>query len=315
MAPDVSICIVSWNCRDLLLKCLQSLADKTSRVRYEIIVVDNGSIDNTPASIRELHPECKVIEQTDNLGFGRANNVAVRQASGDYVLFLNPDTELITNAVAGMFDFLETAPVFGAVGCRLTNPDGSIQYPCASTFPTPLNELCDLLFLNRLLRRSRVFSSRELDYWDHQDSRPVDCLSGACMMVRKSLLDELGAFDEQLFMYCEDVDLCYRMRKAGYRSYYLSSETIRHYDGASTEKRSERHFAPLQQRRSIYYFLRKHFGLSTALAYKAVVGVGALSRIFLLALLSVSRRERKKLTAALDRYSRLLFWSLRLFSP
>ena len=275
---DVSVCIVNWNTRKLLGRCLQSIFEHTSGLRFEVIVVDNASSDHSAEMVAKAFPQVRLIASPDNLGFARGSNLAAAAARGCYVLYLNPDTELVTNAIVGMWTFLRRSPAHGAVGCRLLNTDLSIQLTCASSFPSPRNELNSLLGLDRLFPRSRFFSSRELNYWDHVDSRDVECLSGACMMLARSLAQRHGGFDENHFMYGEDLDLCCRVRREGLRLRYLADEVVFHHEGAASRKRG-RSFAPLFQRAANYYFLRKNFGRATAVAYRGAVWIGSGVRI------------------------------------
>ena len=206
--------------------------------------------------VRKEFPECKLIE-SENVGFAKGNNKAVKEAIGKYILYLNPDTELVTNALYGMYQFLEHNVSFGAAGCKLTHRNGIIQYECARTFPTIFNEIYHFFFLNRIFSKSKTFSSSELDYWDHQNSTSVDCLSGACMMVRKIIIDKLGGFDESTFMFSEDLDLCYRILKDDRKIYYLATEVIIHNQGSSTHKKNKS-FTIIMQKQSISYFITKH---------------------------------------------------------
>ncbi len=314
--PDVSVCIVNWNTRDLLRRCLQSIRDRTSGVRVEVIVVDNASSDGSSEMVAEAFPEVKLIASQENLGFARGSNLAAAAGSGRYVLYLNPDTELVTNAIYGMWAFLRNHPGYGAVGCRLLNTDGSIQLTCASTFPTPRNELASLFFLDRLFPHSEACSSRELNYWDHTDSRDVDCLSGACMMLPRPLAEQLNGFDEHLFMYGEDLDLCCRISKLGRPLQFLASETIYHHEGAASRKKG-RSFAPLFQRAANYYFLQKNFGPTVAASYRTAVTLGSFARLIAGILLwpvwvvwrGVGRHE---VWNFLGKHADLFLWSLGL---
>jgi GT2 family glycosyltransferase len=228
---------------------------------------------------------------------------------------LNPDTELMTNAIFGMFSFLENNADYGAVGCKLVTSDGRIQFTCARTFPTPFNQFAFLIVLNRLFPRSRYLSSVELNYWDHAESREIDCLSGACIMARKHIIDTLGGYDETYFMYAEDVDLCYRIGKAGWKNYYLAEESIFHHEGASSKKRSDRYFSAIMQRASNHYFLTKHFGHMKAFKYRVAVGVGSIIRLFILIILSpllIQCKPEKVRPDIFGKYSNLLLWAIGL---
>jgi len=311
---DVSVCIVNWNTRELLRLCLQAIRERTVGLKAEVIVVDNASADGSAEMVSVEFPEVKLIVSMENLGFARGSNVAAGSASGRYVLYLNPDTELVTNAIFGMWTFLVRNPGHGAVGCRLLNSDGSIQLTCASSYPTPRNELSSLLFLDRLFPKSKVCSSRELNHWDHTDSRDVECLSGACMMMPRRLAQRLAGFDESLFMYGEDLDLCCRVRREGLRLHYLASEVIYHHEGAASKKMG-RSFAPLFQRAANYYFLQKNFGQAAALGYRGAVSIGSGARIVGALLLSPLWARRRgagsqELLNFLAKHADLFLWSI-----
>jgi GT2 family glycosyltransferase len=313
---DVSVCIVNWNTRELLGRCLQSIGERTAGLTVEIIVVDNASADGSAALVARDFPEVKLIVLPANIGFACGSNVAAGSASGRYVLYLNPDTELASNAIFGMWTFLSGHPDHGAVGCRLLNSDGSIQLTCASSYPTPRNELTSLLCLDRLFPRSKLCSSRELNYWDHTDSRDVECLSGACLMLPRALAQQLAGFDEHLFMYGEDLDLCCRVRREELALHYLASEVIYHHEGAASKKKG-RSFAPLRQRAANYYFLQKNFGSAAAVGYRSAVSIGASARLVAALLCSpwwLLRRgaTSQQLLNFLARHADLLLWSIGL---
>jgi GT2 family glycosyltransferase len=314
--PDVSVCIVNWNTRDLLYNCLSSIARHTHGARVEVIVVDNASSDGSVEMMRAGFPEVRVVASRVNHGFARGSNLAASLATGDYVLFLNPDTELDTDAITGLWEFLRANPGHGVVGCRLLNSDGSVQTTCAGEMPTMRNELSSLLFLDRLFPRSHWFAARELEWWDHADSRDVDCLSGACMMLPRPLVERLGGFDGRVFMYGEDLDLCCRVRQQGLKVGYLADETIFHHEGAASRKRG-RNFAALRQRGANYFFLRKNLGAGAAIGYRAAVAVGAFARLcgaLLAAPFWALRRGEGfgSWTEFVRRHGELVLWSLGL---
>lgn len=311
---DVSVCIVSWNTKDLLSNCIKTIKEKTFGVSYEIIIVDNASADGSSEMVRERFLDCKLIESRRNLGFAKGNNLAVKGASGKYILYLNPDTEVVTNAIGGIFSFLENNNDYGAAGCKLTDPNGNIQYTCAAAFPTPFNTLCSLLLLDKVFPRSRFFTSRELSYWNHEDSRSIECLSGACLMVRRDIVEKLGGFDENVFMYSEDLDLCYRILKAGWNIYYLATEVIIHNEGASTKVRSNKNFSSLMQKESNYYFLKKNFGLIKAVEFRLIAGVGSLSRIIIILIFSpiLAIKRHFNIFKAFHKYVTIILWSIGL---
>jgi len=313
---DVSVVIVNWNTEELLDNCISSIKEKTHGIRYEIIIVDNASQDGSVNLVKSKFPDCKLIESDRNLGFTKANNLAITRAFGKYILFLNPDTKLITNTLFNSVRFLETHKEFGALGCKLIFPDHSIQYVCARTFPTPFNQFCELAMLNRLFPKSRLFSSIELEYWDHTTSSEIDCISGAYIMVRKNIIDKLQGFDENIFMYADDVDLCYRIKQEGWKLYYLADEEIIHYAGVSSKQKSNNYFSILMQKESNYYFINKHFGKFKARQFKLAVGIGTMIRLLtILPLISASKvfRVRGKINVdTVNKYFNLLLWSIGL---
>lgn len=317
---DVSVCIVNWNTRELLCSCIESIRRHTNPdLRHEIIVVDNCSADGSVEAVRSRFPEVIVIDSKQNLGFARGSNLAASRASGRYVFYLNPDTELVTDAMTGLVAEIESEPRIGAVGCKLLNTDGSIQYTCACDAPSPWNELCSLLALDRMFPRSRLFSARELGYWDHAQSRDVQCLSGACILLPRELDARLKGFDEAHFMYGEDVDLCLRIGRAGYRVRYLASETIYHHEGAGSRKRG-RDFAPIRQRAANYRVLARNGSKARALRYRIAVLAGSGARLLgcLLALppsLLLGARARERVIHVASRYWGLTLWALGLRKP
>jgi GT2 family glycosyltransferase len=216
-----------------------------------------------------------------------------------------------------MFSFLESSAGYGATGCKLIYTDGKIQYTCASTFPTPFRELSFLFLLNRIFPQSKSLSARELDYWDHMDSREVDCLSGACIMAKSELIVKLGGFDEKLFMYAEDLDLCYRILKEGFNMYYLSTEVIIHYEGASSRQKSNMHFATLLQMESNYYFMRKNYGEFRAKCFRVAIFAGSLFRVLITAPLFIAVncglvKRDMDLRHILSKYTNMLLWSIHI---
>ncbi len=313
---DVSVCIVNWNTRELLRSCLRSIAVRTHGLTHEVIVVDNASADGSAEMVAAEFPGVRLIASKDNLGFARGSNLAASVASGDHILYLNPDTELVSNALYGMWQTLATQPLCGAVSCKLLNSDGTVQLTCAADVPSPRNELSSMLFLDRLFPHSALLSARELAYWDHLDSRDVPCLSGACLMARRATLERLGGFDESLFIYGEDVDLCCRIAALGFTLRYMASETVFHHEGAASRKKGP-DYAPLRQRAANHYVLAKHFGATRALAYRGAVSIGSAARIgagllFAPALILFGRVNLSQAKRFLQRHIGLLLWSIGL---
>ncbi|HWQ12427.1 MAG TPA: glycosyltransferase family 2 protein [Roseiflexaceae bacterium] len=287
-ALDVSVILVNWNGSALLARALECLYGTVRESRYEVIVVDNASTDDSVAMVRARFPQATLLVNTKNIGFARANNQAARVARGRYLLLLNTDAFVHAGTVDGMVAFLDTHPDAGAVGCRLYYEDGTLQRSCWS-FPTLATELWTALYLDRIFRASLVFGRYQMTHWAMDDTRPVDALLGACLMVRRDVVDRIGLFDEQFFMYSEEVDLCYRLRRAGYRSYYLHEVSATHIWGGSARQIPHESFLRLY--RSRVQFFRKHHGWVAVWALKAVLLLSSLVRVLLGPLMFVVRRE------------------------
>jgi GT2 family glycosyltransferase len=287
---DVSVIIVSWNTKELLKRCLESIFAKTKSTTIEVIVVDNDSADGSANMVAECFPQV-ILVSNENNGFARANNLAIASAKGRDILFLNPDTELITNAIDGLHAYLDhNRGRIIAASCMLLNTDSSIQYTCARRFPTPWNELCFFIFLDRVLGFLPIFSGAEMRHWNHQTSRIVPCLSGACIMADGKAVSDIGGFADSYFMYGEDLELCWRLSRKHGKLAYIASEKIYHHSGASSiQKRwhSNTHF---KQRVANAEFWRRNRSAFYSNIYKFAVGTGAFLRFLILYALIFSRK-------------------------
>ncbi len=281
----LSVIIVNYRVRYFLELCLHSVERAIQGYDAEILVVDNHSADGSVAYLRPLFPRVKFIVNTENLGFARANNQALAQAGGEYILFLNPDTILPEDFFPLCLSFLRSTKGIGGLGVRMIDGSGRFLKESRRGFPTPWVAFCKLSGLTALFPRSRFFSEYYLGYLPEGSSHPSPVLSGACLLVSRVVLDKTGSFDDSFFMYAEDIDLSYRLEKAGYRNYYFSGTTIVHFKGESTQRdiRYTRQFY-----KAMSQFRRKHFngglprlfggGLEVAIWLRA--GVGAIGRIF-----------------------------------
>jgi len=251
----VSIIIPSWNTKRLLRQCLQSLIAGAGEAKsaLEIIVVDNGSTDGSPAVVREFqaqNPKLKIelIENKRNLGYGTANNQGMKKATGNYFLLLNSDTIVKNNAPVKMAQFLASQPAAGVVGCRLLNPDGTPQ-PSAGKFPS-LGVVWVMLFAERWLGGRLVrFSYRQV--------KEVDWVMGAALLVKREVVDRVGMMDEGIFMYMDEIEWCYRIKKAGFKVLFYPGAEIIHFGGASSK--TGRRDPILNIYRGLLYFYQKHY--------------------------------------------------------
>ncbi len=255
VTKDVSVIVVNYNVRDLLEQCLRSIHRACEHLDAEVLVVDNASRDSSSQMVKDKFPWVQLIQNQVNVGFSRANNQALERARGRYFLLINPDTLAREDSVQTMMDFMDAHPEAGAAGCKILNPDGTLQLSCRRSFPTPWVALSKILGLGRIFPRSRVFGKYNLTYLNPDRTAEVDALSGSFMFLRRETLKEIGLLDEQFFMYGEDLDLCYRVRKAGWKIYYVPATQIIHYKGQSTESSVS---TVLDFYRAMYIFVRKH---------------------------------------------------------
>lgn len=213
---DVSVCIVSWNIKDLLRDCLNSLKAQAGDVRYETIVVDNASSDGSAEMVREEFPWVKLVDPKANLGFGRANNLAYKHSTGRWVLLLNPDTVVLDRAIEKLVRFADSHSEAGAVGGRTLKKDGvSLERSCCWGSPGLWPLFCKSLGLHIIFKNSPVFNREAMDYWQRDSVREVGVITGCCLMIRREVYEQTGGFDDDFFMYAEETDLCWRIRKTG----------------------------------------------------------------------------------------------------
>ena len=302
---DLSVIIVNWNTKDLLCQCLDSLFQKAEGIEMEIFVVDNGSIDGSVAAVRKKFPEVRLIESPVNQGFAKANNQALSVSKGRYLLLLNPDTQVKDEAIPPMLSFMNAHAEAGVVGAQLLNADGSKQNSIAN-FPSLATELLNKSLLRRLFPEK--FPGKEMDYPAPVE---VDSVIGACIMVRRKALEQVGLLDEEYFLFLEETDWCYRMKKAGWKIYHIPQAEVLHFQGKSAE--AEKGKARIEYYRSRYHYFRKNRGsfqssvLFIGLIIKLSVELVFATMVCVLTLFTV-----KKWRTKLSTYLYLMGWHLRL---
>jgi hypothetical protein len=266
---DLSIVIVNWNGGSDLLGCLKSLYAHSPMGKMEVLVVDNGSGDDSPNQVRRLFPRVTLVETGINLGFAKAANLGWRRARGEYVLFLNPDTLVPAGTLDQALTYLRSQPAVGVIGVKLLNSDGSLQVSCWNFLSLTTILLDNLL---RLPLAPPSLAGRYLyRLWNHDEIREVDWICGAFMLGRRSVVEEVGGFDEDYFMYSEDMDLCYRVRQRGYRVCYFPEAAVTHLGNRSAVRKwGERREGEIV--RTEMLFLRKHKGRCAELAFRVFAG-------------------------------------------
>jgi hypothetical protein len=280
--PSVSVLIVSYNVKQYLIHALDAIKQSDYPGPVELIVVDNHSFDGSAEAVREHFPECTLIVNDENIGFGKAVNRGAEVATGDYFLILNPDTIVQENTIAVLVDYLEHHPEVGMAGPKILNADGSLQLACKRSFPTIAVALPKLLGFTKLFPKSRWAGRYNLTYLDPDQVHRVEAISGSCMFIRADLFRQLGGFDPRFFMYGEDLDLCYQVGQAGYEIHYIPTTQIIHYHGESVKS------APYNSIHAFYeamiLFADKHFSRSqstlTRLAIKTGIWIRKIMALF-----------------------------------
>lgn len=311
---DLSIIIVNWNSKAYLEKCIESILLWVVDIKYEIVVIDGASFDGCGEMLRRCFPQVKFIQSEQNVGFAKANNAAFGESSGQYILFLNPDTQLIGPAINILYDYIQKATNAGALGCKLLNADKSVQTSCLQSFPTILNQLLDSELLRALWPQSPLWGNAPLFGAHVIGPEVVEAIAGACIMVRRSTFEQVGLFSEDYFMYAEDLDLCYKIQQAGYLNYYLPNASIIHFGGGSSDK-APSDFSVVMMRESVWRMMRKTRGNLYGFAYRVSTLISSVGRlIFLIALYPLHRVRStgESWKGSYRKWKAILIWSLGL---
>lgn len=270
----LSVIIVNYNVKYFLEQALNAVRKAVKGIEAEVIIVDNNSVDGSQEMINSRFPEFRLIDNKENLGFSKANNQGIREAKGEYVLLLNPDTVVEEDTFSKCIEFMDTHTGAGALGVKMVDGTGDFLPESKRGLPTPMVAFYKVFGLSRFFPQSKTFNRYHLGYLDPDEIHPVDVLSGAFMFMRKSVLDKVGLLDEDYFMYGEDIDLSYRIQKAGWTNYYFPKTRIIHYKGESTKRGSLNYVRIFYG--AMVIFAKKHFspqwaGLYTAMIYFAIL--------------------------------------------
>jgi O-antigen biosynthesis protein len=298
----------------LLKDCLSSLRETIYFGDSRVTVVDNNSGDGSRQMVESLFPEVRIINSGGNIGFGRANNLALKNVSTKYILFLNPDTVVLENAIDRMIGVMESDSSIGGVGCKMIYPTGETQPLGIQWFPSPFTELFSMLFVSQ---KSLAILKDIIPYRDPEKDGYVTKLYGGCLLVRKAVLDKIGYFDEQFFMYGEDVDLSRRILDGGWKLYYTSEARIIHLCGGASEK-APSDFSILMKCDSISKLMNKYYGGQGQFLYRITIFSGACIRWVahkMVSMLSSSRNRNVDYERAILKYSAMIKWSLKLRRP
>jgi GT2 family glycosyltransferase/lipopolysaccharide/colanic/teichoic acid biosynthesis glycosyltransferase len=272
----ISVIIVNYNVKEYLAQLLLSLERALQTISHEIIIVDNHSIDGSVQFLKDKNFKVRIIENDENLGFGRANNQALKICKGKYVVLINPDTVVQEDTFSRMIDFFDNTPDASVATCKIIDPAGNFSVDCRHSIPTPSVALWKVLGLSKLFPKSRIFGQYNMTYLNSDQIYSIPAISGSFMMMKKEVLDQVGLFDEQFFMYCEDIDLCHRITQAGFKIYYFPETQIIHYKGESTKKDNLDYVKTFNK--SLYQFFQKYYAPKSIFLFRWLVMIGILLR-------------------------------------
>jgi GT2 family glycosyltransferase len=285
----LSVIIVNYNVKYFLEQCLHSVAKACEKMDAEIFVVDNNSVDGSVELVRKKFPSVKIISNRENKGFSKANNQAIRVAEGEYVLLLNPDTVVEEDTFEKILRFMDEHQEAGGLGVKMIDGSGKFLPESKRGLPTPGVAFYKMFGLSKLFPHSKTFGRYHLSYLDPEKIHEVEVLAGAFMLIRKSVLDKIGLLDETFFMYGEDIDLSYRITKAGYKNYYFPETRIIHYKGESTKKSSVNYVLVFYN--AMIIFAKKHFPKKNASLFSFIIHLA----IYLRAASAIAGRFVKKI--------------------
>tara|TARA_Y100000588_G_scaffold99848_1_gene108511 strand:+ start:416 stop:1390 length:975 start_codon:yes stop_codon:yes gene_type:complete len=298
----LSICIVNWNTRDLLNDCLDSIYADPQASAWEVLVVDNASSDDSAEWVERHFPQVRLFASAANLGFSGGNNLALQEAVGRYFLLLNTDTRVEVGALGALVDFMEAHPRAGAVGPKLLNSDGSLQLSCGIA-PSLRTQIIGKLLLHKL------FPIFKLGRWDHAQVRAVGWVTGACLLIRRKVVEQIGLLDTAFYMYYEDLDWCLRVGKGGWDVFYYPFSRVVHLGGQSSSKNYAAMLVTSQQ--SLFYLFQKHFGSRHLFVLRLLTLIEMTLRSLLWgALFFLRPRRRSEIGQRLWAYRRIFYKSL-----
>jgi len=302
---DVSAIIVNWNTKDLLLSCVRSLITNTHKVSLEIIVVDNDSKDGSQEVLKQHFPDVTLIQNKENLGFAKANNIGIRASSGKYICLVNSDVELKNECLDKMKDYIDQHTEIGMLGPKIYYPDGKIQSSC-KRFPTLWRHFCEAICFHRIAPQSKLFAGEKMTFFTYDKILGVDCLIGAFWFIRRKALEQVGLLDENFFFYSEDFDWCKRFWNHGWQVVFFPNAEIIHHTGSSSKKIPIKYY--IQQRRAKLQYWDKHHGWLSTKCIKVIMMLHQIVRILLQTLIYINPSSRETALHKIKRSVACILW-------
>jgi GT2 family glycosyltransferase len=309
---ELSIVIVNWKSRGFLENCLTSIHAHCDSPDYEIIVIDNASYDGCKEMLESRFPDVIFIQSNENLGFARANNLAYNKSRGRNILFLNPDTEIQRHALRTLLKALQTIPDAGMVGAKLLNSDDTLQTTCITALPSIANQALASNYLRNHFPSWSIWGVRPL-YSEDQKVSQVEAISGACMLAKREILDRIGCFTTDYFMYAEDMDLCIKINKTGAKICYVPEAVVVHHGGGSSSAHSESNFSSVMQRESLAKFFELHRGRGYALMYRTstvLISAIRMAVIVLSSPITICKDGYRPFSRRANKWSSILRWAV-----
>jgi N-acetylglucosaminyl-diphospho-decaprenol L-rhamnosyltransferase len=310
---NLSIICVNWNSVDYLRECIASIYRNTRDISFEIIVVDNASPQGGVEALKDRFPQITIVKSDRNLGFAGANNVGFEKSCGDYVLFLNPDTELVGPAINTLMERIQELPDAGIVGGKLLNSDMTISTTSIQKFPTILNQILNIEYLRVRWPACPLWGLAPLFAAD-STCVEVDVIPGACMLMSRDTFKRTRGFSEDYFMYAEDIDLNLKVRQLGLKSYYVAQATVIHHGGKSSSRQKVNQWSTMMKYRAMLRFYKKTRGQLYGDAYRTAMGLSAAGRLVVLAL-AFPFGDRDSVRSASAKWNAVLKWAVGRHEP
>lgn len=286
---DLSVIIVNFNTKELLQKCLQAVLDSQTAFSHEVWVVDNASTDGSVEMVKAEFSSVKLLESKENVGYAKANNQAIKKSQARYVLLLNSDVEVSTDTFDKMLSFMDNNPTVGISGCKVIKPDGRLDKACRRSFPNPVNAFFRLFGFSLLFPKS-LLASYNLGYLPEDEIAEIDSVMGAFLLIRRAVIEKIDLLDEDFFMYGEDLDFCFRAKKAGFKVMYVPITTVVHYKGSSSRKQAN--LALYEFHRAMQVFYDKHYRSRYNFLVNFLVKTGIWLRYLVKFLVNSLRKEK-----------------------
>ncbi|MGP8154001.1 MAG: glycosyltransferase family 2 protein [Smithella sp.] len=275
---DISVIIVNWNTKDFLIECLQSLDTQTGNFQKEVIVVDNGSRDDSQEAVKSAFPKVQIIENNSNLGFAKANNIGIKASKGRYLCVINSDVKVLDGCLDQLVRHMDQHPNVGMVGPKVYWSDMTLQSSCR-IFPSLWNNFFTAIGFNKLFPKYRIFSGEHMLFFSYDKIRSVDVLVGCFMMARREAVDQVGMLDERFFIYAEDIDWCKRFWEKGWEIMFNPGAEVIHY-GRSSSSNDPLRFS-IEQMRSVLQYWKKHHGIIKRTIFLIILFIHYSSRIII----------------------------------